>query len=176
MIAELTGRRLISAKEQGGRQILSIHRLLQEKILHDLPEMRFTEVFGKAYCLVRKKYPSASPIQVPEPQKWPECKEYTPHVLSLRRAFKSTTFIESSLDLAQLFYDAGFHVWERQTTAHEGVLFLETSEEVLDNIKFDRESKLRADIHSILSNLYDSIGTSKRAESLRRRNEALSIR
>jgi tetratricopeptide (TPR) repeat protein len=176
MIAELSGRRLVAVKEKGTNQILSIHRLLQEKILLDLDPAKFTEVFEKVYCLVRKRYPAASPIQVPESQKWPDCKAYTPHVLSVHRAFKAGSLIEPSISLAQLFYDAGFHVWERQTTAYDGISFLETSEEILNTLNFDKSAKLRADILSILGLFYDNIGTSRRAEGLQRRKEAINIR
>jgi tetratricopeptide (TPR) repeat protein len=176
MITELSGRRLVDVKVQGDRQTLSIHRLLQEKILRDLERDKFTEVFGKAYCLVRKQFPPASPIQVPEPSKWPACKEYTPHVLSLRRAFKATTAIKPSFDLAQLFYDAGFHVWERQTTPDEGVLYLEAAEEILNRLKYNPNAKIRADIHTIMALLYSIIGISFRAQNLQRCRDALAIR
>ena len=176
MITELSGRRLVTVKEQEGTQILSIHRLLQQKIWLDLEGQTFIEAFGKAYCLVRKRYPAASVIQKPEPKNWPACKKYTPHVLGLHRAFKSTTLIEPSIELAQIFYDAGFHVWERQTTAYDGVSFLETAEEILNNLDFDKNGKLRADIHSMLGLLYESIGTSMRVESLQRRKDAIAIR
>jgi tetratricopeptide (TPR) repeat protein len=176
MIAELSGRKLVHVKVQDGQQVLSIHRLLQEKILQNLQVDELTEVFGKAYCLVRKNFPPASPIQVPEPDKAPACKEYIPHVLSLRRAFNDITAIEPSFDLAQLFYDAGFHVWERQTAPDEGVLYLKTAERILDRLNYDPHAKIRADIHTAMAMLYSIIGISVRTQTLQRLRDAHTIR
>ncbi|KAH8746034.1 hypothetical protein BGZ57DRAFT_777998 [Hyaloscypha finlandica] len=176
MIAELNGRRLVHVKEQDGRQRISIHRLLQEKILQDLKIEKLTDVFGKAYCLVRKRFPPASPIQVPEPDKGPACKEYIPHVLSLRRAFNEITGLEPSFNLAQLFYDAGFHVWERQTAPDEGILYLETAEMILNRLNYDSNAKIRADIHTVIAMLYSIIGIRFGTQNLQRRRDALTIR
>jgi tetratricopeptide (TPR) repeat protein len=176
MIAELSGRRLVQLKVPGDKQTLSIHRLLQEKILHDLDVEELNEVFGKAYCLVRKQFPRASPIQVPEPYKATACKEYAPHVLSLRRAFDATAAIEPSLDLAELFYDAGFHVWELQTAPDEGVLYLETAERILDRLNYDPHAKIRADIHTAIAMLYSIIGIRFRTQNLQRFRDAHTIR
>jgi len=176
MIAELSGRRLVQVKAKGDKQTLSIHRLLQENVLHDLEIEALNDIFGKAFCLVRKQYPRASPIQVPEPGKASACKEYTPHVLSLRRAYDTTGAIEPKLDLAELFYDAGFHIWELQTAPDEGILYLETAERILDELNYQSHAKIRADIHTAISLLYSVIGIRFRNENFHRLKDALIIR
>ncbi|KAI0127980.1 hypothetical protein BJ170DRAFT_397576 [Xylariales sp. AK1849] len=178
MISQLSGRKLIRVRQrEDGKETYNIHRLLQEKILLDVGGLdKFSDIFGKAYCLVRRRYPRASPIQAPEPKKWTECKEYMPHVFSLHRALKATTQIEPTLELAQLFYDAGFHVWERQASEYDALSFLETAENILDAISFDSNAKIRADINCIAGLTYSSMGCTERTESLKRLETALRIR
>ncbi|KAG4442072.1 hypothetical protein IFR05_002466 [Cadophora sp. M221] len=177
MIAELSGRRLVTLKEKEGKQTLSIHRLLQQKIRDDLDPKQFTDVFEKAYCLVRKRYPVASPIQVPEQHNWPDCKSYTPHVLSIWRAFKKNgSLIKPTISMAQMFYDAGFHSWERQINPSDGITYLETAEEILNILNADKDKKLRADIHCVLAMIFVNFGTGRQPEILRRRKEAIRIR
>ncbi|KAE9378878.1 hypothetical protein N431DRAFT_478014 [Stipitochalara longipes BDJ] len=176
MIAELSGRRLVHLKEQRGKPTLSIHRLLQEKILHDFEGDKLNDAFGKAYCLVRKRLPPASPIQVPEPNKVPECKKCIAHVLSLRRAFNTTPGLEPSFNLARLFYDAGFHMWELQTAPEEGILFLETAEGILNSLDYDPHARIRADIHAAMAVLYSMMGINFRTQNLKRLREARAIR
>lgn len=176
MVKDLSGRKLVTVKDKNGMQILSIHRLLQNKIRSSLAPKEFMEVFDKTYCLVRKKYPSASPVQNPEPHKWLECKTYLPHVLSIWRAFKSSDLIKPTLHLAQLFYDAGFHAWERQVNVADGIGYLETAEEIINDLNVDKDDKMRADIHSVLAMSFASHGPRRDADILQRRTEAIRIR
>jgi hypothetical protein len=99
-----------------------------------------------------------------------------PHVFSLHRTYKETSRVQPSVELAELFYDAGFHVWERQTTAYDGLSFLQTAHEILDKVGFDPDGKLRADIYSIMGEFYDNMGSVHRDESVNRHTAALVIR
>ena len=176
MVKKLRGRRLVTVEDKDGVQFLSIHRFLQQKILRSLTSREFVRSFDRAYCLVRKKYPPASPIQAPERHIWPDCKIYLPHVLSLWHTFnKFGNLIEPSLDLARLFYDAGFHAWERNVSMTEGIWFLESAERILDDLDIDKDTKLRADIHCILSLSFASHGPRRDAETMDRRAEAIRI-
>lgn len=181
MTTELIKRRLISTKFQDGQEILSIHRLLQCKILQELDRdtQKRWEVFSQAFTLVRKRFPRPSPIQVPDPSKWNACKECLQHVLSLRRIFvdclaKSPPII-GSLEFSQLLYDAGFNCWEREMT-HDGLLLLETAEIILNGLNYDPHARLRADIHAIGGIIRDNVGISKKREGLEQRLKALEIR
>jgi tetratricopeptide (TPR) repeat protein len=189
MISQLSGRRLIKVQDLGGgREVYSIHRLLQQKILLDMNEIQFENSFRKAFRLIRKRYPKADPQQVPDPGNWKDCKDYMRHVFSfhrvfvetpsirLHKVFKDTEKLKPSQELAQLFYDAGFYVWARQTTAYDGLSFLETAESILDEMGIDPGAKIRADIHCITGLLYMKLGSLERAESLRRFQSALGIR
>lgn len=180
MVKNLSGRRLVTITDKNGIQTLSIHRLLQLKIRRDLVRkgsVRFARVFDKAYCLVRKMYPPASPIQAPEPLKWRTCKMYLPHVLSLWHAFTSPSSpLKPRLELATLFYDAGFHAWEQQVNIADGIRYLETAEAMLNDMGVDEDAKLRADIHCILAISFESHGPRKDMAILHRRTEAMRIR
>jgi len=110
MTNELSRRRLISIRNRDGEEILSIHRSLQAKILQDLdkdPRQR-ERVYQQAFLLVRQRFPLPSPIQVPEPEKWPACIKYLRHVLSLQKAFAGNLIdISPSVELAKLLSDGG---------------------------------------------------------------------
>jgi tetratricopeptide (TPR) repeat protein len=181
MTTELMRRRLISTKHNNGQEILSIHRLLQNKILQELdrdPKKR-DDVFHQAFLLVRKRFPRSSPIQVPDEKKWSDCKEALPHVLRLRRVFNESQRknppMNGSVEFTELLYDAGFNSWEREMT-HDGLLLLETAENILNSLNYDMYAKLRGDIHAIAGIIRDNVGISKKKEGLEQREIALKIR
>lgn len=160
-----------------GGDVLGIHRNLQRKILQELnqdPAER-VRVFTQAFLLVRKRFPQASPIQVPEPEKWPICRKYLPHVLSLRKLYLGTVVeIEPSVKLARLFSDGGIDLWERGLT-NEGLDLLGSAETILDELDCD-ENLLRANINVIISLLLQSSGLTRLSEARDRSVTALEIR
>ena len=172
MINELSGRRLLSIKNtSNGEQAYTIHRLLQQKILLDMEDFAFADAFRKAFRLIRKRFPVANSQQVPNPQSWDTCQEYIPHVFTLRRIYDehgpSTSLVElAPIDLARLFYEAGFYVWARQTTAYDGLSFLETAERIINHIQLDENDKLRADILVIKCVLLLNMGCVERAKGI----------
>ncbi len=177
MTRELSRRNIISVNTENGEETLHIHRTLQQKILEDLDKdpRRREEVFFQAYELVRKKFPLPSPIQVPEPAKWPACREYLPHVLHLVNV--TTNLLPSilpSVKLARLFSDGGINLWERGMTS-EGLRLLKSAEAILDRLEND-ESHLKANIHVIINLLIQDFGLSHIAESKNRIRKALKIR
>ncbi|KAH8678133.1 hypothetical protein BX600DRAFT_507102 [Xylariales sp. PMI_506] len=175
-ISQLSSRKLIAvSNDKDGQDVYKMHRLLQQKILADLAGPKFSEYFKSVFHLIRENLPEASAIQVPEPQKWAKHKTVMPHVVSLLRNYRRGPWIKPSLDLAQLFYDAGFHAWEQQTTVHHGKSFLLAAEAMLDEISYDRDAKLRADIHAIIADWCNSL-LDERDEALRRAEMALDIR
>ena len=177
MISELSRRNIISVKKEKDKETLSIHRSLQHKILQDLDKdtQEREKVFSQAFELVRKRFPLPSPIQVPEPAKWPACKEYLPHVLHLENIItKIIPSIIPSIKIARLLSDGGINLWERGMTS-EGLRLLNTAEAVLDRLDSDN-TLLRADIHVIINLLIQDYGLSHIAESLNRIQKALRIR
>ena len=183
MIRQLSLQKLIDVKTtgEGNPESYSIHRLLQQKIIIDIgAQLKFDGAMRKATRLVRKKFPQSPVIQAPMPENWPKCKEYMPHVFSLLRAFKDAQeqfeAFEQTKELAQLFLDAGFYVWDRQATEYDGLSFLDAAESILDYIKVDQNSELRADIHCISGLLRNSMGCRQREESLRHLELARNIR
>lgn len=177
MVTELSCRRLIVVKTQDGEDILSIHRSLQEKILHDLDKyaQKREYVFGQAFDLVRKRFPLPSPIQVPEPEKWPDCKENLPHLLHLQKVvIDILPSIIPSVKVARLLSDGGINLWERGMTS-EGLRLLRSAEAILDKLDYGEE-QLRANIHIIIALLIQDYGFTHFAESKTRIWDALSIR
>ena len=177
MTGELSRRNIISVNTENDEDILSIHRSFQQKILEELDRdpRRREEVFSQAYELVRKKFPLPSPIQVPEPGKWPACKEYLPHVLALENVTtKLLPSIIPSVRFARLLSDGGINLWERGMTS-EGLRLLKSAESVLDRLESD-QSQLRANIHVIINLLIQDYGLSHIAESKYRIRKALKIR
>ena len=167
MTSELSKRHLINIRTRDGEEILSIHRKLQAKILEELRQpdnaAERQKVFERVFLLIRARFPQPSPIQVPEPQKWPVCRRYLPHVLSIKRLWQ-TGFIEipPSLKLAELISDAGIDLWERCLTV-EGLDLLRSAEAILDQGEF-QEDRLRANIHVVVSLLLQDSGITHLAE------------
>jgi tetratricopeptide (TPR) repeat protein len=177
MTVELSRRRLISVKMREGEEIISIHRSLQAKILQDLekdPQKR-DKVFDQAYLLVRKRFPLPSPIQVPEPEKWPACIKYLRHVLSLQKVYAGQLItIAPSVELARLLSDGGIGLWERGMTS-EGLQLMRSAEAVLHKLNC-KEDMLKANIHVIIALLIQDYGIAHLAESKDRIWQALQIR
>ena len=178
MTSELKRRRLIAVEMKYGEQVMSVHRKLQARLLReldkDVPSGRL--VFSQAFSLVRSRFPTASPIQVPEPEKWQICKKFLPHVLSIQRLMLGKWInLEPSVELAQLFSDGGIDLWERGLTT-EGLDLMKSAEAVLDQISSHKFQLLRANIHVIISLLLQDSGLVHIGECRDRINSALEIR
>ncbi|KAH8682294.1 hypothetical protein BX600DRAFT_448189 [Xylariales sp. PMI_506] len=182
MINELLGRRLISEKTMvNGETAYTIHRLLQTKIRLDMEDYGFADAFRKAFRLIRKLYPAADPQQVPNPRDWDTCEEYMPHLFTFRRIYKEYSSYASQIDpkpleLSELFYDAGFYIWARQGTAYDGLSFLESAEDLLDDMNIDQDAKLRADILSLKAVFLLSLGVVERSKGLNTLKEVWQVR
>jgi tetratricopeptide (TPR) repeat protein len=178
MTSELKRRRLIAVELKNGEELISIHRKLQARILRDLandPSLG-QAVFNQAFALVRSRFPHASPIQVPEPEKWQTCKKYLPHVLSLQRlSVGNTIHLKFTAGLARLFSDGGIDLWERGLTT-EGLSLLKSAEATLDQIDPEDFQQLRANIHVIISLLLQDSGLVNIGECHDRIRTALGIR
>ncbi|KAK0663014.1 hypothetical protein QBC41DRAFT_259930 [Cercophora samala] len=183
MIRDLAGRKLIEVRTtEDGDEYYRIHRLLQRKIVYDVGfQLKFDSAMRKATCLVRKRFPNAPPQQTPAPENWKQCKEHMPHINSLYRAFTAAekTFpkFERLTELADLFYDAGFYVWDSQVTGHDGLALLDAAERIYDqHLSIDPMAPRRADIHCMSGLLRCAMGCQQRQESLRRLKLARNIR
>jgi tetratricopeptide (TPR) repeat protein len=177
MRAQLSQRKLITVETRSGEEIWSIHRSLQAKVLQDLNQdyQKRAKVYTQAFLLIRKRFPLPSPIQVPEPSKWPAFRRYLPHVLSLRKIFTGNILeITPSIELARLFSDSGIGLWEQGMT-NEGLDLLKSAEAILDRLECS-EDLLRANIHVIISLLLQDSGLAQLAECKTRISLALEIR
>ncbi|KAK3368627.1 nb-arc and tpr domain-containing protein [Podospora didyma] len=184
MIHQLSRQRLITIKQVEDGDAYFIHRVLQQKILFDLDDFSFADAFRKAFRLIRKKYPRAYPTQVPITEDMDTCRKYMPHLHSFHQAYQehfsdhkvAPLGREKLVKLAELFYDAGFYVWGAQTTAYDGLTYLESADQILNDIHFDPDDKLRADIHCMMGLLLLNMGYAERRKGTARLKSALHIR
>ncbi|KAK1750091.1 transcription activator GutR [Echria macrotheca] len=184
MIDQLQRQRLITVKEVDGQIAYNIHRVLKSKIQNDMDDYGFADAFRKAFRLIRKAFPRTDATQVPVPEEMEICRRYMPHLDSFHKIFHERTSNHGlfpmgdtqPMQLAQLFYDAGFYVYGSAGTAYDGLPFMETAEKILDDINAPQDIKIRADIHSItgILNLYTSGPT--RAKATERLKQAWDIR
>ncbi|KAL4916867.1 hypothetical protein BDW62DRAFT_202361 [Aspergillus aurantiobrunneus] len=66
-----------------------------------------------------------------------------------------------SVEFATLLYDAAFNTWERESS-QDGLRLLSTAEDVLDELAYDPNGKLRADILVMRGVINDNIGITAR--------------
>lgn len=86
--------------------------------------------------------------------------------------------IVDSIEFAQLLLDAGMDQFE-QGIVHEGLLLLNTAENVLEASEASTSEEhqvMRADIHAMIAIMYDDVDIEKRKEAMRRRETALNVR
>lgn len=182
MTPDLVKRSLVHReRDSNGDPVFTIHRALQHTLLVKLDEdpTRRVEIFNQVHTIVRQFLPETSPTQTPDEKLWPQLEKAVPHALRLCRIYMSPSQnrLPGSIQLARLFYDAGFHTWEQwNPTTKDGIIFLETAETILRDSNYDIEGKLYADIHSIMSMLLDQIGISQRTAVVTRRTKATAIR
>jgi len=181
MIEQLQRQRYISTRPVGEEEFYDVHRILRLKIQLHMDDYGFDTSFRKAFRLIRKAFPQTDKTQVPLPKEMEICKRYMPHLDSFFWIFKGRadecgTLAASgsrgrALDVAKLFYDAGFYVYGSQRTAYDGFPFVEMAERILDDIKEPPDNKIRADIHCVtgLLHLYtDGPARTKGTERLRK--------
>ena len=178
MKENLLARRLVTQVMADGEPCLSTHRALKRNIRETLSKdpVRQGHVFHQAVSLVKKVFPTPSPVQIPQPETWLEYQKLLPHVLSLRKAYyEGKVRIQGSRKFVQLLADAGINQWEQGIT-RGGLLLLRTAQDVLESLTFDGAELIKADIFTIIALMYDNTGSSNRAEGLERRQKALEIR
>jgi tetratricopeptide (TPR) repeat protein len=179
-IANLRSSQLVKREgsDSDSDSCLTTHRSVQTAMLRkldqDLEQRRMS--FRDACFLIRRVFPRPSPLQQPEPDKWPLIQTYLPQLLSLEKAFRQTQPpIEGSTELAVLLSDVGLNAWDRGL-GYEAKNLLQTAEAVLDSIGCDEWAMERSDIHVLLGIMTDTTGITQRAEGLRYRESAHRIR
>lgn len=86
MMLILSRRQLVRREVSEGEGYLTVHRSLQWSIILDLSRNNDQRwgVYQQAFVLLRRGLPMSSPLQNPEPEKWSDFENLSPHVLSLR--------------------------------------------------------------------------------------------
>lgn len=174
----LRRRQLVRRETSGGEPFLSIHRSLQWSILVDLSRVHDHrwQVYHRAFVLLRRGMPMSSPIQVPEPKKWPQFERYTPQILNLRtHCLWPEPPVDLPVDFAQILSDMGTYMWHAGLV-DDGSDALETAEHILDKRGVVEIDPLRGDILGNLGILSGFAGVSQRKKGMERRLEALKIR
>lgn len=177
MVHDLTSRRLMSTKMQDKREVFSVHRLLQHRLLQDMEEniQDREEIFGLAFEMIRGRLPRPSIDSSPDAVKWTAFREYLPHVLTLQRIYdEGLPMMTPFVGLAELFRDGGVHLWQRGLI-YDGLRLLNTAEAILDRLACE-EDQLRIDIHIATALLIQYFGISHRAESRDRFEKILETR
>ncbi|KAL8897522.1 MAG: hypothetical protein Q9207_007174 [Kuettlingeria erythrocarpa] len=179
MIRVLRRRQLIKRETSGSEEAcLSIHRSLQRSITVDLTRAcdHRWRVYNQAFLLLRRGMPMSSPIQDPEPEKWPQFQRYTPQILSLRtHCLWPEPPVEFPVDFAHILSDMGTYMWHAGLVDN-GSEALQTAENILDDRGVEEINPLRSDILANLGAASRFSGASQRKESMNRRVEALKIR
>lgn len=174
----LRRRQLVGRETSGGEPFLTIHRSLQWSIIVDLSRAHDQRwrTYHQAFVLLRRGMPMSSPIQVPEPEKWPRFKKYTPQILNLRtHCLWPEPPVDLPVDFAQILSDMGTYMWHAGLVA-DGSEALETAEHILDERGIHEIDPLRGDIVGNLGILSGFGGVSQREEGMQRRLKALKIR
>lgn len=174
----LRRRQLVRRETSGGEPFLSIHRSLQWSIIVDLSRVHDHrwQVYHRAFVLLRRGMPMSSPIQVPEPEKWPQFERYTPQILNLRtHCLWPEPPVDLPVDFAHILSDMGTYMWHAGLV-DDGSDALETAEHILDERGVDDIDPLRGDILGNLGILSGFAGVSQRKKGMEHRLEALKIR
>ncbi|CAK7219343.1 hypothetical protein SCUCBS95973_003790 [Sporothrix curviconia] len=178
IISKLKSQSIVTERRQGDREIYTVHRLLQSKLLQDMNAEREERdiIFGTAYELIRTRLPRPS-LDTPEQAKWNAFKEYLPHVLSLQRAYAdplSIVNVEPFLGLAELFKDGGVLLWQRYIHG-DALKLLRSAERVLDQLP-QQNDNLRSEINITINLLLQYFGINYRKEINERSAKILEFR
>ncbi|KAI0411746.1 hypothetical protein F5X98DRAFT_380446 [Xylaria grammica] len=159
----LNKRNLAQTSSSPTGEAFSLHRSLQQDVLHRLDEepKELQSAFDATSSLLRSVF-----------------EKYVPHVLALHRAYAgSGPGLKGSIQFASLLSDIGMFLWERML-GEDGVPSLRTALQILERSEFSgREvDVMRSDIHVVLGILYCFQGLSSRKDEIMHRQRAKELR
>jgi hypothetical protein len=157
---------------------LTIHRTVQWNVLLDLSRDRDHrwQCFRDTMVLLRRGCPMVSPLDIPEPEKWPEFERYAPQVLNVRtHCLWPEPPIELPTDFGEILTDLATYMWHAGL-AEAGHDALHTTIKIFDREGVDKSDIRRSDVYSKLGILISFNGVSEREETHKRRMQALEIR
>jgi hypothetical protein len=126
--------------------------------------------------LLRRGCPLVSPLDIPEPEKWPEFERYVPQILSVRsHCLWPDPPIQPPIDFADLLSDLATYMWHAGL-AEAGHDALETVVDVYDREHVPEQDERRSNVYSRLGILISFNGVSDREETLKYRLKAMDIR
>lgn len=126
--------------------------------------------------ILRQGCPMVSPLNIPEPEKWPDFEKYVPQVLNVRsHCLWPEPPIEPPVDFADLLADLGTYMWHAGL-AEEGQDALETVLDVYDKENVPKNDERRSNTYSKLGILISFNGVSDRKDTMEYRMKAWNAR
>lgn len=115
-------------------------------------------------------------LQAPNPNRWDRFEKARPYVVKLAFAYSSMEpALSGNLTLANLLYDMGFNMWEKEQMS-EGKYLLDVAERILEELDHDTNDRLWADIYAIQAMFANSMGDEQGKEVIERRRKVMEIR
>ncbi|XXG94201.1 hypothetical protein Hte_000454 [Hypoxylon texense] len=93
---------------------LSVHRLVQETIFHQLGGNEQNEIFGHALDILLEAWPVNKDNPFRMNSLWPQCSLYIPHVLALEARSRDSPYIQPPSGVVRLFFYASWYLFERR--------------------------------------------------------------
>jgi tetratricopeptide (TPR) repeat protein len=174
---DLRLRQLVDRTFVSGEAYFSLHRSLQEILLHklalDIDHCQI--VMSRVYKLIRGVYPPSTEVGKLDPTQWPAYEKYLPQVLALRKqAMRIDPRLSETNDMARLMTDSATYMWQKGMV-YEGCQLLVSAEEVLNKLRIEPVHQMRVTIHFYIGGLLSREGIFKCPEQLYRRQQALYI-
>ncbi|KAI0103000.1 tetratricopeptide repeat domain-containing protein [Nemania sp. FL0031] len=150
------------------KQILSVHRLVQDAIMATMDAVKKCEMFDQLIRVIWAEWPSAmpkpsKPPELPKPKssggrlhvgRWPVCAAMYPHILRLHQLWPeiSDPSEATKLQLAKLLTEAAWYQKERgRTKDFDG--FFETAQNLCISSSHPDRDSLLADIYFCLGSV-----------------------
>lgn len=151
-----------------GKPFWSIHRALQQSLLHRLdsdPPAR-QKAFQRALDLTRQAFPRQSDIQAPSNQNWLANEACLAHALHLEDVYKKApTPIHAPDHFVELLADVGNYMWEKGLY-ERGVLTLQLAKSIHNQPGRSHDLIEHSKVCSLLCGIFLELGISGRKEGL----------
>lgn len=117
-----------------------------------------------------------SPLDIPEPEKWPQFQKYVPQVLNLRtHCLWPEPPVELPVGFAEVLSDLATYMWHAGL-ASDGHDALGTAIKIMDDEDVENDDPRRGDVYAKLGILISYNGVSDRREALELRMKAWDVR
>lgn len=177
------GRQLVRRQFSSPRPFWSIHRALQQSLLHRLdkePSAR-QDAFQLAHSIIRRAFPRQSDVQAPSNQNWLANEACLVHAMHLENVYKaSPTPIQPPTGFAELLADVPNYMWERGLY-ERGITTGQLAKRIHQEHESEGSEQSRdliehSKVCTLLCGIYLELGISGRKEGLAEALEAWELR